>query len=224
MVLLSYYHAEPIAGDRGLSVTCCMKHPDLFQHYATQVARVDEQLKPHGWLLGHDEIRVAGRCSLCDVEGKTCGDLLSDNVGKCLEIARGSGSRPVAVWSDMFDKYHNARENYFLAHDTFAESWNGLKPVGETRIINWNNLLEESDGPNSKTLREKSVEKFQQLGHKQTAAMFYDKKGDLEEHTKSWLDLAGKYPSIDAFLYTTWENDFSKLKWTAEQVRARFPN
>jgi hypothetical protein len=207
---VDYFHAEPMRFGANVLVSCCLRHPALDDCYRKQVQALQQSLRPDGWLLGHDEIRVAGWCKLCNDPATTCGQLLGDNVRRCLDIVHEHGeAKPAFVWNDMFDKHFNAQDRYFLNRSTFADSWKGLTP--ETRVVNWTNDLSD---------RKASVEFLNRLGHRQVAAMYYDLEGDeLEQSTKSWRELIKSNELIDAVLYTTWEKNYCRL----EEFRDYFP-
>ena len=108
-VLLSYYHTALIYEDQ---VMCCMAEPKVYEILRWQLAQVHKHLQPDGYFLQHDEIRVQGWDESCRRTGKTPGELLAENVRKCVELVRGEDpGKPIYVWSDMFDPHHNAAQD-----------------------------------------------------------------------------------------------------------------
>ena len=133
---VSYYH--PVLIHYGCST--CLSEPAVFEEYRRQVERVNEELHPKAFFMQHDEIRIANWCELCQSKHETPGQLLADNVRKCVAIIKEI--RPDAkiwVWSDMFDPLHNAHEEYYLANGSLAGSWEGLP--AEVGLINWGHHL-----------------------------------------------------------------------------------
>ncbi len=123
---VSYYHAVTIYDAQ---VPCCLSEPKVFEVLANQVAGVQRLLEPRGFMMSHDEIRVAGWCGTCQsAESKrTCGQLLAENARRCVEIIRKTDPQAeVFVWSDMFDPAHNAVDKFYLVNGPLAGSWEGL--------------------------------------------------------------------------------------------------
>lgn len=186
-------------------VASCLMHPGVFDAVQRQVAGLARMLKPDGWLMAHDELRVAGWCELC--KGRPTGQVLADNVRRCSQIIRGiDPSSPIYVWSDMFDPHHNARDNYYLVSGDLAGSWEGLSP--EVNIGNWN-AGHAVD----------SLKFFAGRGHGQFIAGYYD-HADVEAGVRKWLDAASGVQGVAGVMYTTWRNDYSNLERFAKAVRA----
>ena len=137
-VLLSYYHTAIIYEEQ---VMCCMAEPKLYEILRWQIEQVHKHLQPDGYFLQHDEIRVQGWDESCRRTGKTPGELLAENVGKCVALVRGEDAgKPIYVWSDMFDPSHNAQKSgrYYLVKGDgpWYGSWKGLDK--DVVIVNWN--------------------------------------------------------------------------------------
>ena len=100
--------------------------------------------------------------------GKTPGELLAENVHKCVELVRAEDAgKPVYVWSDMFDPSHNAQKagRYYLVKGDgpWYGSWKGLDK--DVVIVNWNSAPDK---------RSESLRHFAGLGHRQILAGYYD--------------------------------------------------
>ena len=136
-------------------------------------------------------------CALCQSRHLTPGQLLADNTRRCAAIIRKAAPKAtLVVWSDMYDPHHNAHDNYYLANGTLADSWKGIEP--SMIVANWN-----SDKP------DKSLAWFAGLGNPQLLAGFYD---GSPEAIVPWLAAARKAGPVDGVMYTTWQNDYSKLE------------
>ena len=89
-VLLSYFHTAIIYDEQ---VMCCMAEPKLYDILRWQIEQVHKHLQPDGYFLQHDEIRVQGWDESCRRTGKTPGELLAENVAKCIKLVRSRRPR-----------------------------------------------------------------------------------------------------------------------------------
>jgi len=209
-VLLSYYHMAIIYHDQ---VMCCMGEPKVYEIIQWQVEQVRKHVQPDGYFMSHDEIRVQGWDESCARRKLTPGQILADNVKRCTEIIRkADAGKPIYVWSDMFDPFHNAPKtgSYYLVKGDgpWYGSWEGLDK--DVIICNWNS---------QKNVRLDSLKWFAGRGHKQMLAGYYD--GPPERIT-DWLTDAAKVPGVVAVMYTTWQQRYDDLEKFAETV-GRFP-
>jgi len=199
-VLASYYHTAIIHSDQ---VMCCMAEPKVYDILRWHLAEVHKNLQPDGYFLSHDEIRVQGWDASCQNSGKTPAQLLADNVRRCVELIRAEDpGKPIFVWSDMFDPFHNARPKgkYYLVRGDgpWHGSWEGLPP--EVIVMNWNS--------NPKVRRD-SLRHFAQRGHAQMLAGYYDGPvGAIRE----WLADARSAGHVVGVMYTTWRHNYQDLE------------
>jgi len=190
---VSYYHVLRVEAG---SVAPCLSEPKLYDLIQAEVARVNDLFHPSTFFLGQDEIRAANWCALCQSRHLTPGQLLADNTRRCAGIIRKAAPKAtLVIWSDMYDPHHNAHDNYYLVNGTLAESWKGIDPA--MIVANWNN--DKAD---------KSLAWFAGLGNSQLLAGYYDGR---PEAITSWLAAARKAGPVDGVMYTTWQNDYSKL-------------
>jgi CheY-like chemotaxis protein/HPt (histidine-containing phosphotransfer) domain-containing protein len=130
---VSWFHPVLIHGSQ---MACCLAEPKVYELLLDQAQRVNQLFEPKFFFMSHDEIRVAGWCRAC--RARKPGDLLADNVGRCVEILkRVNPKAQVIVWSDMFDPNHNAVDHFYLVNGTWEGSWKGLPP--DVIIANWSN-------------------------------------------------------------------------------------
>ncbi len=192
-VNVDFYHAVSIHDGQ---VPASITESKCFDWLDRQVRDVEQLLKPRRYFLSHDEIRVANWSAAEDALGLSAGQLLAQNVARCVEVVRHVNPKAkLCVWSDMFDPSHNAREQYYLVKGSLAESWLGLPR--DMLIINWN-----SGEP------QRSPRFFAQRGHDQVLAGFYDAP---VEQIRGWLQ-AAQGQRVIGVMYTTWQNDFSQLE------------
>jgi hypothetical protein len=195
---VSFYHSN-LVGDS--QVMCCLSDPKVYEILRDQVQRVNDLLHPEAFFMQHDEIRVANWDQACQSRGLTPGQLLADNVRRCVQIIREI--RPDAkiwVWSDMFDPHHNAVDEYYQVNGSWAGSWEGLP--ADVGIVNWANHLK---GANLKW--------FAERGHEQVLAGYYDHD---EWVIEEWLQAGEGLPGITGAMYTTWQHRYDDVeRWAA---------
>lgn len=203
-VLMSYYHTAMMCyGDQ---TVICMSEPKTYELLKWQVEQIHKNLKPDGYMMMHDEIRIHGWDESCAKRKLTCGQILADNMTKCAAlIQKEDPGKPMVVWNDMFDPHHNAKEDgrrfvMCKGENSWHQSWLGLpKEVG---LINWNAESEQS------------VKFFSRQGHFQFIS---------SDNPKRLAELVGKYkelPGVDGAIYVTWSHDYTKLEAFAEALRS----
>ncbi len=152
--------------------------------------------------MQHDEIRIMNWDKASMDRQLDAGQILADNVKQCTKILQEVHPKgKIYVWSDMFDPFHNAHDNYYLVRGNLANSWEGLDP--KVIIVNWN------EGRAAKSLKF-----FADRGHRTIIAGYYDAPVD---HLDGWLNAAREVGSVDGVMYTTWQNNFSDLEAFAER-------
>jgi hypothetical protein len=204
--VLADYHFATLVG-KSHQITCCLSEPKVYELIEAQIRWVKEVIRPDVYFMSHDEIRHCGWDDSCARRHLTCGQILADNVRKCVEIIqRTDPGRPIAAWNDMFDPFHNARKQgpmYLAKGDgPWAGSWEGL-PAGVT-IANWNQNNADS------------LQFFAGRGHGQILAGYYDAD---PRRIVAWLKLAAQVQGVRGVIYTTWVGDYSKLEVFMENVR-----
>jgi hypothetical protein len=197
-LLVSYHHAITVHDGQ---VASCLSEPAVYELLKDQIKRVHEALHPKGYLLGHDELRVANWCDACKARGLTPGALLADNVRRCIAMVRAEDAEAeVCVWSDMFDPHHNAVASYYLVNGSLFGSWTGLD--SKVIVLNWN------EGK-----RRESVPWFAGRGHRQVIAGYYDGRPD---GIRAWLADVGSVRGLEGAMYTTWESRYDDLEAFAQ--------
>ena len=211
-VAIDYYAAAPIPGFHSVSI--CMTEPATFQAIARNAKAIDHVLpKGGGLFLGYDEIRQANSCGSCRAKKMTAGQLLAWNAGKVSGIySESAPGRPLYIWNDMFDPYHNAHADYYHVEGDLAGSWAGVP--AEVAIMNWNlERLHESLGWFA------GLERRQTVAHKQVIAGYYD-SGDGAKAAAAELQAAQGVPGIQGLMYTTWADDYSQMAQFARAAKA----
>lgn len=202
----AFYHAVTIYENQ---VPCCLAAPGVFAAVEDQIRRVQRLCAPKTWFLQHDEIRVANWCAACNRPGRSAGQLLAENVRHCVELIRAvnPGAR-IIVWSDMFDPFHNATNDFYLVNGDLAGSWEGLPR--DVMLCNWNSAKPAE-----------SLAFFAARGHRQVLAGYYDQdvrriRDWLGAATKATGDPARTPGCVDGVMYTTWRNQYRDLEAFAE--------
>ncbi|MEZ6090487.1 MAG: hypothetical protein R3C05_21205 [Pirellulaceae bacterium] len=198
---VSFYHTAIIHDGQ---VCASLAEDKVFEILETEVALIRKYIRPKRYFMSHDEIRVAGWDALAN--GRSTGTLLAENARRCTQIIKQlDPAADVMVWSDMFDPFHNARDNYYLTKGSVSDSWKGLQ--SNVSIVNWNG------GKAAESLKF-----FEERGHRQIIAGFYDQKA--QENVDRWAKATRGVQGIDAWMYTTWRKDYSQMEAFATGVRA----
>ena len=216
IVAADYYAVTPLPHEK--QVGMCMTDPGVFRWLGKNAHQVRKVTPPEsGILLAYDEIRHANSCFSCRAKNMTAGELLAWNFAETFGIYHQAlPDSSFWVWSDMFDPNHNARDNFFQVEGTLAGSWKGLPP--EVSILNWNlDKLKDSltwfSGLNPE----------QPVAHQQMIAGYYDKSDAAAEARREAAEAAG-IPGVRGLMYTTWNDDYSKLQDFADAARAAWPD
>jgi len=199
-VAVSYYHPALIYDN---VVMCCMSEPKLYEILKWQAKQIHDNLQPDGYFMSHDEIRCQGWDKSCADRNMTPGQILADNAKKCVDILHEiDPGKPIYVWSDMFDPFHNAGKTgwYYLVkgEGPWFGSWEGLD--SSVIIVNWNSDSEK---------RVDSMKHFADRGHKQILAGYYDSN---PKNITPWLKDSASVDGIIGVMYTTWRSYYEDLE------------
>ncbi|MBA3846446.1 MAG: hypothetical protein H0X45_07365 [Planctomycetes bacterium] len=211
VVLASYEHALQNMTTNNMAI--CMSEPKAYELARDEIEFLAEHLDPQVYFLAHDEIRMCGWDHACSSRGLTPGQLLADNIAKCVAIVEQvDPGKPMVVWSDMFDPHHNAygrdggahgaEPYFFLAKGEYPwlESWKGMP--ARLGVANWNNGNVDS------------VRFFAKQGHPQVLS--HNDPATLA----TWLEQAGGEPGVVGAMYTTWDDRWDRLEAYAEVFKA----
>lgn len=200
-VLANFNHA--ITNFTSNNAAICMSEPKTYEAIKEQVRFLKENLQPDFYFMQHDEIRQCGYDDACAKRNLTPGQILADHIAKCCKIIEdGDPGKPMVVWNDMFDPFHNAKKTeddgspfvMFIAKGDgpWFESWKGMpKNLG---VVNWNN-------GNVKSVKFFEGEHHQQiLSHNDPAKL------------AAWLNETADCKGVVGIMYTTWEDDWSPLE------------
>ena len=218
-VLADYYAVDLVFGG---DTYACMMHHDMFQYMERTMQSVLGQYDKYaGMFIHYDEIRTMHGCELCSGPFDTAGELLAwhaANATWTIKNAAGkSGKRftnPVMTWDDMFNPFHNAGDSYFLINGTLNGSWLGLDP--SVTVVNW--------GAGDPDTGRQGLEFFSQRGHEQIFAGYYDSHDGVASATSevriaSTGGEGGRIKGVDAWMYTTWRNNYTEMCRYAETIR-----
>ena len=197
-VLASYTFASTCGKPNNINM--CMSEPKTYAIVEQQIRWMKAHGQPDGYMLSHDEIRMNGWDDPCVKSGKTCGQILADNVRQCARIIRQvDPGKPMVIWNDMVDPYHNARAlddaglpfTMYMAKGNWAGSWEGLPT--DVGVVNWN-------GGNTN-----SYAFFAKRGNQQIIS------GADPAKIGTWIGKCKGLPGITGAMYTTWVNDFGPI-------------
>ena len=197
---VSYFHPHIIYDGQ---VCACPSEPEFDQLLERQAREVHAAWDAQSYLMSHDEWRVLGWDEACRRRNLDAGAIVADNVRKSTGWLRAvnPGGR-VIVWSDMFDPFHNAVDNYYLVRGNLRGSWNRLDK--SVIIMNWNFGK-----------RSESLKFFAERGHQQIIAGYYDAG---PEQIGQWLESARGVPGVIGVMFTTWQQNYSDLESFARVV------
>ena len=210
---MSYYHTMIVNQKQ---VMCCMSEEKVYEILDWQIQRVKEIMEPDGYFMQHDEIRMHGWDESCARRNMTQGQILADNVKRCTAIIRKhEPTRPIYVWSDMFDPYHNAPKSgrYYLVKGDgpWYGSWEGLDK--DVIVVNWHyrNRGGKADS------RMASLKHLAARGHKQILAGYY---GSLSNSITDWLNESTRVDGVIGVVFATWNDDYSDMEAYYKEVDA----
>ncbi|MBT3231322.1 MAG: T9SS type A sorting domain-containing protein [Calditrichaeota bacterium] len=133
-LLVDFYHPIVI---HNYQVMCCPSEEAVYDLVTQDAETVTELLQPDAYFLSHDEIRVLNWDAACQQRGMTPAEILADNVQRVMDIYRGvTEDAELFIWSDMFDPFHNANDNYYLVNGDLTGSAE-LIP-NDLIIVDWN--------------------------------------------------------------------------------------
>ena len=197
---VSFHHAVVIYSG---SVMICLSDPKTDDILRDHARRVHAAWGAKKYFMTHDEIRALNWDKACQDRNLSAGEILADNVAKCIGWLRESApDAEICVWGDMFDPHHNARKDYYFVRGDLAGSWEGL----DSKII---------AVPWAVELAEKSAQWFAGRGMRMVLAGYYDAP---PSHSAPWREIAKKFPGIEAIMYTTWEDNYRDMKAFAEEM------
>jgi hypothetical protein len=203
-IAMDYYAVQ--TAEQGQDVGICLTEPGA-QKWMQQNAQTIVNNMPSGmnFMLSYDEMRHMNSCATCKAMNMTPGQLLAWHATNAVSFWGSlAPSASLYTWSDMFDPYHNAINNYYFVEGDLSGSWAGV-PSNVT-IMNWNlgnlaNSLTWFSGVNPQ----------QPTPHKQMIAGYYD-SGDGAGSATGELQQASGIPGLTGLMYTSWNHDYSQLQ------------
>jgi hypothetical protein len=197
---VSYYHAITVHQGQ---VMICPSESKTVELLRDEAKRIHAAWGAKGYFMSHDEIRVLNWDDSCTRRKLDAGAILADNVRTCASILREiNPGGEIYVWSDMFDPFHNAHDDYYLVRGDLKGSWEGLDK--DVIVAAW-----------YYGKRNESLNFFSGRGNRTLCAGYYDH--DPEQVT-GWLEAGKKVKGCIGVMYTTWEHKFGDLEKFAEVV------
>ncbi len=194
---VSWYHPAIIHDGQ---VSACISEPKTLELLQDEARRVKEATGAKAFMMSHDEFRSMNTDDACVKRNLDAGPLLAENARQCVKLLEGS---TIYVWNDMFDPFHNARNEYYLVRGDLKGSWEGLPK--DVIIVNWHFGA-----------REKNLPFFAERGHRQVIAGYYD--GPVEK-VRDWMSAAAKVKGVVGVMYTTWQHNYDHIEEFAKLVR-----
>jgi hypothetical protein len=204
-VSADYYAIAPISGEgRGV----CLTDNGVQRWAAANAHKVATFLTERSPLfLQHDEMRHMNSCESCKRMHMTPGQLLAWSLHGLIACLP---ARPLYIWSDMFDPWHNSRPHFYYVEGDLRGSWEGL-PASVT-VMNWNGAR-----------RRASLAWFARRGNAQVIAGYYDPQDhDGARAARKELFEANGIRGVRGLMYTTWGDDYSQLENYAKGAQAQW--
>jgi len=177
-------------------VTYCMSEPRMYEIWRSQARAIHEAFAPQKYFLNVTQVRAGGSCETCKERGISVAQILGDCITRQLNIVRElNPNAEVFIWSDMLDGSHNARDNYYLVDGDLTGSWNYIPK--DLVIVCWHYKL-----------RNESMHHFSNLGFKTLVCINADKGAD---EIRYWQQAMKNTPESGGAIYTSFENDYTKL-------------
>jgi hypothetical protein len=208
----SYSVFPAIDGQVGVCLSEDSVHTWMHQNLAAIVAIFPPS---SGLFMGYDEMRHMNSCDLCRQKNLTAGQLLAWNVGRSVaEVNAVAPGAPLYVWSDMFDPYQNAVNDYYSVEGTLAGSWAGLPPG--VVMMNWNlGSLQKSLA----WFAGKDPTGMQPHGFQQIIAGYYSDPAGGAHAASTEMAAAMGTPGVIGAMYTTWDGSYAELQAYADGIR-----
>ena len=158
-------------------------------------------------LDGYDEIR-AGNTEPGEIAaGLSAAQLLANSFLASYNTVRAvDPNTPIYTWSDMFDPYHNAVNNYYLWNGNLTPPPNALP--SDVTVMNWN--LGDLN---------QSLKYFAALGNQQIIAGDYGAANGNAEAQLEVSEAVGA-ANVKGLMFTDWDNDYSQLENYAAGAKA----
>lgn len=179
-------------------ISTCMSDPRLYDLFRKSADGIVEACNPRKWFLSMDEINNGGTCPLCAARKTDMAHIVANCVLRQHEIIRSV--RPDAkiyAWSDAFDPWHNAKEQYGGCQGSFVGIWD-LIPR-DLSLVCWHFGIRDKDLPF-----------FAARGLGIVAGAYYDAK-DVSRDEK-WVETLNRTKGATGLLYTTWEGRYGQLE------------
>ncbi len=214
IVALDSYAVTVLPGEQ---VGMCLTEQGTLDWLKSNAQAINAMLPADaGIMMQYDEMRQMNSCGSCRAKGLTPGQLLAWHVQQSTNLYQSvHPGTPLYVWSDMFDPFHNAKDNYFYVEGDISGSWEGLS--SSISVMNWNlgNL------PNSLTWFS-GLNPAQPTPHQQMIAGYYD-NGNGAWSAQTELAQASGIPGVTGLMYTTWGDDYSQMAQFAAAAKAAWP-
>jgi hypothetical protein len=202
-VAIDHYAVQPIQPNADVGI--CLTETGAQNWLKTNAQAIVNNIPGMNYLLSYDEMRHMDSCASCRAKNMTPGQLLAWHVTNTAALYNSlAPSASLYIWSDMFDPFHNAVDNYYFVEGNIAGSWAGV-PANVT-VMNWNlgnltNSLNWFSGRNPQ----------QPTAFHQVIAGYYD-SGDGAAAATLELQQASGIPGVTGLMYTSWSTDYSQLQ------------
>jgi len=191
---VSFHHAAAVY--RG-QVSICLSCPRAYELFEQGIKQVNELVRPAGYHISCGEIRTANRDAACQTRQMTPAQLLGDSIRKRIACIRSvNPNARIYAWSDMFDPWHNARDNYYFVNGSWSDTWDEVPK--HVVVMNWNYTRFDGQSPRF----------FAERGFSQIIVGGGPEVGDWLRKNPNVPNIVGVLnfiaPSLEGFAQTTW--------------------
>lgn len=192
-LLVSFYQGIALHESQ---VVYCMSEPKMYDIWRQQAHAIHEAIAPQKYFLNVTQVRAGGSCETCKQRGISVAQILGDCITRQVNIIRERNpNAEIFIWSDMLDDNQNAHDNYYLVDGDLTGSWDYVPK--DLVLVCWDYKL-----------RNESMQHFSSLGFKTLASIHSDKGAD---EVRDWLQVMKKTSGSSGAMYTSFENDYTKL-------------
>jgi hypothetical protein len=191
---LRFFHATAVYNGQ---VSLCLSYPRTYERFAEGIKQIEALLHPAGYHISCGEIRTANWDDGCQSRHLTPAQLLADSIRRRIEIVRKvNPPAKLYAWSDMFDPWHNAQDDYYLCNGSWVGTWYGLPR--DVIVMQWNYTAHEGKSP-----RFFAAQGFRQiiLGDGPGVAQWLRANPDVRNIVGVFNFIA---PSLEGFAEATW--------------------
>jgi len=212
---VSYDYAVRMVSFAEWSIPYCPFEPKTYEVMEKAIKNIIELVDPEFIGLGHDEIRGLNRDSRCKKSGFSNSEIISRDVKMLYEFAKqAKAGIKVLIWDDMFNPWHNGRENYQLQFAGIAGGTaEAIDDIPEDIIF----LIWWGDETDWLSKIKNSPQYFRKKGFK-----YFAVGSKTEVNLQSWFNAVEDENNCLGVFTTTWdgiENNWDSINFLSNETK-----